>query len=212
MKNSNWVLPLLGLALVWGGCASPMALDRDMTRLATGEESIVLLTLRMSNQYVPAFQPELGFIEVVDSARDGATYRVDPPHDRLEREYNEHLVSFQLAPGSYRIRNVSGGSSQFPIWGTFDFDLAIGFDLDPGEVVYVGHVELVNRERRDDEPRAGSLFPLIDQSVTGFSGGTFDVRISDRYSDDVAVFQETYPILNGHTVSKALARVFPPGE
>jgi hypothetical protein len=66
-------------------------------------------------------------------------------------------------------------------------------------------VEAVRRERKEDtELRAGPLFPLLNQAVTGFSGGTFDVTIRDAYDDDLARLRKVYPALGKLEVSRAV--------
>jgi hypothetical protein len=50
-------------------------------------------------------------------------------------------------------------------------------------------------ERKDGELRAGPLIPLIDQAVTGFSGGTWNVAVSDRFDQDMTEFRTDFPVL-----------------
>lgn len=96
----------------------------------------------------------------------------------------------------------------FPISGTFAVPVYSKFELRPRSVVYLGRVEAVVRERKDDsELRAGPVIPLIDQAVVGASGGTFDVKIFDNYDEDLAAFQKKHPFLDRYQVEKA---VLPP--
>jgi hypothetical protein len=90
------------------------------------------------------------------------------------------------------------------VYGSGVVPVFSAFRIEPGRAVYVGRVEAVRRERKGDEPRAGSVIPLIDQAVTGFSGGTFEVKVVDRYDEDVALFKATYAPLAGVSVDKAL--------
>jgi hypothetical protein len=63
----------------------------------------------------------------------------------------------------------------------------------------------VLRERKtDNETRAGSIFPLIDQSIVGFSGGTFDVVIEDKFDEDMQSFIKEYPVLQKVKVEKSI--------
>ncbi len=39
------------------------------------------------------------------------------------------------------------------------------------------------------------MIPLVDQAVAGYSGGTFDVVITDRRDDDMSFFLQEYPFL-----------------
>jgi hypothetical protein len=75
-------------------------------------------------------------------------------------------------------------------------------------VTYLGRIEAVIRERKEEtELRAGPLIPLLDQAVTGFSGGTFDIEIVDRYETDIAEFAKRHPFLASQSVGRA---VLPP--
>jgi hypothetical protein len=79
------------------------------------------------------------------------------------------------------------------------------FELVPRSIVYLGRVEAVVRERKNDtELRAGPLIPLIDQSVAGYSGGTFHIHILNNYDSDRAFFREKYPALQAVTVDQVV--------
>lgn len=204
------VLILLCLASFGASCSGiPMALTEGTSQLNTSEKSVALMTLRMSNQYVPAYEPNPVWLEVLDANQKGSQFDLDDAHDSQENKYNEYLVSFQLSPGHYTLGEVAGNTGfwSFPFVGRFLFPMDLEFDLMPGAIVYIGHVEMNNRERNGDEPRSGSIFPLIDQSVTGFSGGTFDIEVTDRFEEDLATFAEAYPLLKDHDVKKAIGKI-----
>ena len=46
--------------------------------------------------------------------------------------------------------------------------------------------------------------PLIDQSVTGISGGTFDVTIRDGSEADLPTFTTRFPVLNNRSIQKSI--------
>ncbi len=62
----------------------------------------------------------------------------------------------------------------------------------------------VHDERKDDERRAGGIIPLIDQKAAGFSDGTFDIFINDKYDDNMKLFFAEYPVLQNVKVEKKL--------
>jgi hypothetical protein len=211
-----------GLAL-WGaaafvlhGCAStkPMALTNETKAIETKMESIALMTLKMSNQYVPSYQPGVSWIQFNPSGNSsGLKYAPQEPFRYVKNEFCEYLISVQLAPGRYTVGDVMGMSGLGLQWtvalggarGSFQFPVNAEFELKPDAIVYIGHVDMVNRKRRDDsEPRSGSVFPLAPQGVTGFAGGTFDVSVSDRYDEDMKAFREKYPVIANQPVAKAL--------
>jgi len=45
---------------------------------------------------------------------------------------------------------------------------------------------------------------LIDQAVAGFSTGTFDVVVEDKYDEDMKLFISEYPALQNTKVEKSI--------
>lgn len=63
----------------------------------------------------------------------------------------------------------------------------------PGSgIFYLGHVNATVRERIENEFRAGLPIPLVDQAVTGFSGGNFDIEIIDQFEKDEPEFRARF--------------------
>jgi hypothetical protein len=103
------------------------------------------------------------------------------------------------------LRKFFGTAGVFPIRGTFGAPVFMPFELSSGSIVYLGRIEATIRARRsDNELRAGPLVPLIDQAVSGLSGGTFEIPISDNYEGDVQAFGEKYPACAGLTMERAV--------
>jgi len=65
-------------------------------------------------------------------------------------------------------------------------------------------VDMVNRKRNEGEPRSGSVIPFIDQAVAGYSGGTFDITVTDKSATDIPLFIQTYPCLRGLQIGTAV--------
>jgi hypothetical protein len=194
------------------GCATikPMALSDKPAALDTGRESVALMTIKTANPYRPSYQPNLTHVVVWsdDAERKRFSFKVDEPHKRVKDEFNDYLVSMSLPPGRYSLRELFGTSGIFPVRGSFAVPLYKKLELKPNSVIYLGRVVAVNRERKNDDAlRAGPVIPLIDQAVTGFSGGTFDVQIVDNYDEDMAAFRQAYPALVRFTVERG---VLPP--
>lgn len=103
---------------------------------------------------------------------------------------------------------IRGFNQKFPLNAEFLIPLYTRFELRPNSVVYLGRVEAVVRERKDDsEWRAGPVAPIIGQTEAGFSTGIFDIRVSDNYDEDLVVFRQKYPAGARFTVERA---VLPP--
>ena len=236
-------LLLQAIAVGFGsGCRNierrSMALSVEDRSIDTAQESLVLLTLRVSNKVRPTFQPNVDAIIVdaagplsddpnsergedkgprtsaneLDHAKPGTRYdfHVDEPFQKERERYNEYLVSMALPPGRYSIRFVFATSVSLVAYGHCCIPIYSEFALEPNTVVYLGRIEATNRRRKDaSELRAGVMIPLVDQLITGYSVGTFDVRIYDNYDADLAHFRDVYPVLRGVDVEKS---VLPPWE
>lgn len=195
------------VAIFVSSCATikPMALD-DTEAIDVAQRSVALMTVKTSNQYRPSYQPNVLYIWTTSKeGQEKYSFGVEEPYNRVENQFNDYLIRIDLAPGKYKLSNIFGTSGIFPIRGTFSIPIYTDFDLKPKKVVYLGRIDAVVRERKDEsELRAGSVFPLIDQAVTGFSGGTFDIKIFDNYDEDIVIFKQKYPALNNYTVEKAI--------
>ena len=77
-------------------------------------------------------------------------------------------------------------------------------DIKPNAVVYLGHMEVVLRERKSDTEERAALFPLIDAAVAGFSSGTFDVVVEDRFDEDIKLFSSEYHALQNAKIEKSI--------
>jgi hypothetical protein len=193
-------------ALSVSGCAygTRMALDANKGNVLKLEKPIAIFTLRTQNTYKPSYQPEVNRIEFVSStAKDKKTFQPAKPYKQAKDEYLEYLVSVDLSPGAYTVRDIKGTASTFLVSGHFSFPINTHFNL-PSGVTYLGHITMVNRQRMENEERSGGPLPLIDQAVTGFSGGTFDVTVSDRGETDIPDFLEAYPALKDVTIAKEI--------
>lgn len=113
----------------------------------------------------------------------------------------EYLVSVDLAPGTYTIGNVSGLSTGILTYGSFCYPVGATFEMPPDSVIYLGHVNMVNRKLQNGEKRSGSIFPLIDQAASGYSGGSFDITATDRSGTDIPLFEEKYPQLGDYIIT-----------
>lgn len=123
-------------------------------------------------------------------------------HKAARGENGSYLLSFGLEPGRYQITDVQGNATALLIAGHFDFPMDLEFQVEANEVAHVGRVTMVNRDRLKGEPRAGGIFPLIDQGVTGFAAGTFDVGVREASMQEAVEFKTAYPALHGIEVTQ----------
>jgi len=183
-----------------------MALNAKTKTLNLDEASVALMTLKIANENNTGFQATNCFV-YVRNLKTGKiqTFIVGKPSNSVKKKFNEYLVSMKYVPGEHRLENIGGSSSQFLIRGSFQIPIYNSVNVQHGKVVYLGRIEAVNRKRvGDDQLRAGPVIPLIDQSVSGFSGGTWHINIYDNYEDDIAAFVQKYPVIGNYAVEKML--------
>lgn len=202
---------ILCLALLFAGCAGhKMALTKGQSG-KVANKSIALLSVKIANKNVPKCQPEITGAVLCPQSETCSRplpyfHKTDEPYKSMDESFKEYLLSFELDSGTYNLKWI-GARYSIPMLiesgGAVPLDMKI--DITPNRIIYLGHLDVVLRERKDDrEKRAGSLFPLIDQAAAGFSSGTFDVVVEDKYDEDMKAFVSEYPVLQNVKVEKAL--------
>jgi len=200
------------LALLGSGCATTkqMALTKEAPAAALDQQhALALATVRVDNQFKTDYQPKVQhlLVKVLDEKGEKLAFQVGKPFRASEdpaAQYEEFLVSMSLAPGPHELQFVFTSVNTFLLHGTGFIQVNAKFKAAPGQAVYLGRLEARRRERVGDEPRAGIVIPLIDQGVTGFSGGAWDAQVVDRYDADLALFRAEFPSLQSVQVVKQL--------
>lgn len=198
------------LGFVVTGCATvnPMAFDKKSTALDTREKSIILMAIDVSRSDGSRYMPEPFVVKLekpnAQSKEERQNFKMSKDADALqENGHSLYLARLALVAGEYRLDDVTGSASAFPITSMFSVPLNLNLNVKPGSVTYVGRVTAKLRERVGDEFRAGPVVPLIDQAVSGMSGGTWDVSVDNLAEKDLALFRATYPVLNNVTIETA---------
>jgi hypothetical protein len=153
-----------------------------------------ILVVRTRNTINDGYLPEIHVVEISDrntkkTIKFNCTNSIIHPTEA----FLDHLVSFQLPPGQYEINKLTGfaqvnrseAMSSLVAPAHFEWEICGMFDLNPKEIVYLGHLELTNRYRNEGEKASGSVLPIIPQRASGFSIGTFDVTVDDRMGEDM---------------------------
>lgn len=189
------------------GCATvnPMAFDKNTTKIDTKDKSVILMTIDVSRSDDSRYVPKPF---VVKFAKPNATtkeerqnFKMDTDTDTLqENGHTVYLARIALVAGEYKLFDVTGMASAFPFNSLFVVPLNMDVNLAPNSVVYAGRVTAKLRDRKGDEFRAGPMVPLIDQAVTGMSGGTWDVSVDNMAEKDVAYFRTSFPALKDVTI------------
>lgn len=204
-------------ALGFSGCATRTkmpSLDKVVT-FAPADTPIYLMTVTLKNDNAPRYQPELLAVNV---EKKGATAKADrlnfTPDDEAEQEFEDekqgtrYFVRLKTPPGDYDIIAFTSLCSGFPFHGVCTAPLLASLPKEAAGFVYIGHVSATVRERKGNEFRAGPVVPLIDQAATGISGGTFDISVEDRWTEDQAEFLARFPGLKNAEVRKHMLPAF----
>jgi len=202
------------LVFAMSGCAgNKMALTKGKSDINLTKKSIALLSVRISNQYKPSRQLEL--LSVVICPQSETNCKHDLPSNpgspykpyKKEKDYfNEYLVSYELESGTYNIDGLYTTYRIPTLTSGFGYTkLNLKTEIKPNSISYLGHLDITLREKKSDaEMRAGAAIPYIDQSIAGFSSGTFDVVVEDKFDEDMKSFISEYPALKKVEVEKSI--------
>lgn len=205
-------------AALMTGCAGTV--DKTAASLDLTKESIVVMSMRMTNAYRPDFPVKsLGFgVESLDevasstssTAREHGVGGTGKPQlyrlEDVEPGRGEALVLMRLPPGRYSMTTLQG---QTPIGlligaASIHFGVQAPFEVPAQSVLYLGHLDMVNKEKTaSDDQASGLAIPLIPQAAAGFSGGTLDVKLKNRYALDIAWLRAAYPAMQTVQVNDA---------
>lgn len=205
---------VLAFAALLAGCATQneMALQQDSERITENSKPVLLMTATIKNTYKTSFQPRLVKVSVDQPGGGHAIEFTLDDKARTETDDvasgNIYMLRMELDPGSYEIVGMTARAHRHPVNGFYFAPLHSALDVQGPGVYYLGHVNATVRERRGNEFRAGAPLPSLDQAVSGASGGTFDIEISDQLAADEAAFREKFPQLTGVTIQKAILPQF----
>ena len=196
------------------GCAGHrMALNNGQSDIDVSKKSIALISARISNQYKPKYQLDIVTTYICPLSQADCSRSYDgiyktSSYNRIkntEEGFNEYLLSFELESGTFNLDSMGAIYQSALITGGGIVPLKFELDIRPNSVIYLGHLDIVMRERKNDgEIRAGRIYPLIDQATIGTSSGTFDVVVEDKYEEDVKLFISEYPALQRARIEKYL--------
>lgn len=219
MKFTTYVTASALLGLMLTGCATP-------TKMWTGQgvgvqpmpkEPVYLMTATFKNNYHPSYQPKLLVAHIEEPNAANKSQRLNFVMDAVAkdeqdtREYgNRYFLRLPIPQKDYVLKGFSGFSGVFPVRGMFFAPMDSALKPHAPGYYYLGHISAVVRERQGDELRAGPVIPLLDQAVTGFSGGTFDIDVSDRLDQDLPLLISKFPALKDAQIQKELLQYVKP--
>ena len=194
------------VALSITGCAfDKMSLTGKSESIDVTEKSMVLLTVKLVNQVSPRYQPDIVNMNIEPkNERKPRLFNMDDEGRILSDSGNEFLYRISMPPGKYIIRAIGGRANKFPVMSNFLVPIHTDLDVPAGKIIYIGRISAVNRARTGNEERAGMIFPLIDQAVAGFSGGTWDVEVVDNQEADMQLLKNRFVALQNASVEKQI--------
>lgn len=208
---------IIFLVVYLSGCASwewnKMALTKGQTNIDTTKKSIAMLSVKISNQNKPDYQLEVTGAYVVPkpisqtkfSDRIGNQYNTGKPYRSEDKISNEYLLSFELNSGINSLIHFIASHEKPPLVATGAYvPLNMELYINPNTVSYLGHINIVLREKKSDNEEVAGIVPLIDSAVIGFSTGTFDVIVEDKFEEDMKLFTSEYPGLKDVQVEKSI--------
>jgi len=207
-------LLVLTLFLISACVATPMkmGLVKDTQQIDLKDEALLLMSVELINEYKPSYQPEAGVLWIekpeVKGKEDRLSYWADKEGTLKSDQGNKYVFRMTIKNGKYIIRGIHGSSGTFPVKGGFFMPLHTEIEVKDSSVFYLGKVVGKIRERKENEFRAGLVVPLVDQAVTGFSGGTFDIDIIDNYEEDIKFMKTLFPALGNVQVKSAILSPF----
>lgn len=198
-------MALLGLVAAMAGCASP-GLNKNAQTVDLSKESILVFSMDFTNTFKPGTSwNNLGVTIASTDPQDASAKTAGLLSvGTFNAESGLALVSRQLPPGRHTINTLSGSIRSAIFFGAMKFNVDAPFDVPPNAVIYAGHISIFNNERTDkDDQATGFVIPLLDQAITGMSGGTVDVVLEDRYDKTVELLKTEYPALRNVQVLRA---------
>lgn len=190
---------------VVSGCASvsKMPLNGDVSEIDTTKKSILLGRITIQNKNQSGYQPKLlaVFIE-----KDGKDYSFTKPTliSEVKKESKDYIFSLASEPGTAELNLMRFLYNSFFITAIADLKFKQEIVFPENEIVYIGNINASIVAREKGQPRAGLVVPLIDQSVAGFSNGTFVVEVTDNYDEDIELITKKFPYLADKKITKMI--------
>lgn len=192
-----FVLAILGSV----GCASVNKMplqEKPKGELSLAQKSILVAKVTIKNENKPGQQPTICCVFVKKEKKDFSFTEPLLVNDAGEQG-KTYIVSAAIEPGETKISMIRF-FRQVPllVFAMADLPFDQTIDVPANKVVYLGNINAVIKPRENDsQPRAGSVIPLVDQAVAGFSNGTFTATVTDNYDEDIGLIKQKFPKVTG---------------
>ena len=203
-KKNKILIAIIFLGLL-SGCANikKMPLQENTSSIDLSKQTILVGKLNISNENAKAWQPNLARMVLL---KDGKSVVFTKPTlvSKVPKVGREFLFSLASEPGASTLTLIGFLSSSLLINGSGELKFNQELTFPENGIAYIGNIDAKIVKRKEGEPRAGILIPLIDQSVTGFSTGTFVVDITDNFDEDIKLILQKYPYLKDQEITKMI--------
>ena len=187
MSKIKFMSFLICISLIVG-CATnwPKQLERKLSLL--DRKGIVLASVTFNNKLNQGSLLPHSFLIGKNGNDNYEKYRFPIQALRALTENRMfYLIVMDINNGNYFFYSVRGTIVGTFLRPLFEVPMLVGFQAKENEILYIGNIHLVLREKTSDsELRAGPVTPLIDQAI--IANGTFDVEINDAYERDINEF------------------------
>ena len=188
------------------GCSHDMALTKGVDNVDLSSNSIALLTAKIKNQNKPDSKLGLTGTFICPPTETCSSlssfHEVESQFNDEDDDFREYLFSFELETGTYNIHALMSNYLTFFIGAGAKVPLNLKAEIKSNTVTYLGHIDVILRTKQSDDEERAALFPLLDAAVAGYSTGTFDVVVEDRFDEDMKLFITEYPGLKKVKVEK----------
>ena len=198
---------VLLLAVLFTGCVSTKNMPLQSAGLeekAAPENSILFGKIRVNNINKPGHQPKLTSVVVEENGKSQVFANPTLLSESRE-EGKDYFFSIDSAPGKANIKTINF-FRQVPllVMAMAQLQLETEIEVPENKIVYLGNIDASIKPRQEGQPRAGSVIPLIDQAVAGFSNGAFEVTVSDNSEEDLKAFLKQFPYMQDKEVVKSI--------
>lgn len=213
MTFAGKILPLLASALILAACSPATTIkmqpSKDQPTVADPASKVtLLLTAHIKNENNPGYQLKVVFLQAEKRDAKGGEEKilhVLEPENALVGDWDSNAdLRLVMDTGPQTLRLIWATSGSLMMLSQFHLPLHMDVNFAQPGVYYGGHIETVVRPREGQEFKAGPTVPLLQQGVSGASGGSFDVKIEDNYDADVAALRKKFPALEKVEIKKAL--------
>ncbi len=207
------------LPLILASCAAhTMALKKGQSEIDVKKKSIALLTIKTANEYSPERQFDLAGVVVCPQSETCSNVRpyfhkANNAYRYQENHHNEYLLSLELEPGEYYLHSAALVYVKIATEASGYTPLNLTMRIRPGAISYLGHIDITLRKKKEkNEATAGRevinmavmSVELKEKSIVGFSAGTIDILVEDKFNEDMNFFNAEYPALQHTPIDKSI--------